>query len=241
MIQDKNTPHLVLVPGGWHGTWTYEMIIPLLESQGVQVHVVATPSVGGHDLRGIPADVEAVTKLLDTLGGPVVLAGHSYAGIIITQAGIHAKVDHLVYLAAFMPDENESVGALASSPPAQGEPDLSAAVEFNDDGTLISLNPALIGEIFYGQCSADISQCAIDRLQPHVAACFGQAPTHLAWKNTPSTYVLCTEDRALPPPLQMHMARHATQKIEMAADHSPFFSRPVDLAKILKQIILAMD
>lgn len=225
----------VTVPGAWHGGWAVEALNDVFRRRGYRAMGLSMPSLDGVDRRGIPADVEAVQRALDSISDDVVLIGHSYAGLVISEAGMHPVVQRLIYLAAFLPDVGQTASSLMSGDTVRssGETTLQPAMRRSADPDLIELDPALAGAALYGDCPVADQAAAISRLKPHVEAVFGQAPQQFAWKTKPSTYVICAQDRAIPPTLQREMAKRATTAIELNSSHSPFMSMPERLAVAL--------
>jgi len=225
----------VTVPGAWHGAWAVESFNDALRGLGYKALGLTMPSLAGVDRRGIPADVQAVSQALDSLSDDVVLVGHSYAGVVITQAGMHPSVRRLVYLAAFMPDLGQTASSLMSGEGFRnsGEATLQPVMRRSVDPDMVELNPDLAGAALYGDCPASEQAAAISQLKPHVRAVFGQAPQMVAWKTKPSTFVICNQDRAIPPSLQREMAQRATTRVELKSSHSPFMSMPGKLADAL--------
>ena len=177
--------------------------------------------------------------MLDGIDGDVVLLGHSYAGAVITEAGTHPAVRHLVYLAAFALDGNES-SAVALPEQAAGvvptdEPNLGEAFIFHDDGT-VTLEAAGVARFLYNECPPDDVAWAVAHLDAHPLASMGQSPAEVAWRSVPSTYVVCTLDAAVHPELQRLMARRCTTTLEWEADHSPFANRPDLVAELLIEL-----
>jgi pimeloyl-ACP methyl ester carboxylesterase len=156
-----------------------------------------------------------------------VVVGHSYGGFVISEAAVDAPgVVGLVYLAAFMTDVGDDPMAMMAS---MNSP-LLEAVQLTDDGVVV--DPGKAGQLFYGDSDDATVAAAIARLRPlrfdvdtHVAG-------EPAWKSIPSTYVVCTNDRALPPELQRAMAANADTVVEWPTDHSPFLTRPAEVAQI---------
>lgn len=225
----------ITIPGAWHGAWAVERFNDALRRHGHDAIGLTLPSLAGADRRGIPADVEAVQRCLDQVSGDVVLIGHSYAGVVITEAGMHPAVRQLVYLAAFIADRGETASGLMSADAVRqsGEATLRGVMRKSADPDLLELDPALAGPALYADCDAADQAAAISRLQPHVGRVFGQAPQQVAWRSKPSTFVLCSQDRAIPPSLQRQMAQRASRCLELNSSHSPFLSMPLDLADAL--------
>jgi len=230
---------LVFVPGAWHGPWALEPLAAELSEIGRGLKTVTSPSLDGRDTRGIPADVEATIEVIESCPGDVVLVGHSYAGVVITEAGAHERVKHLVYLAAFMPKTNETANgqmmrALMRRPFSTTLAPAMSVVPGNK--TLLQLEPGLAAKHLYGDCDASTIEHAQANLQSHNRNVFEQRPKVAAWKNTPSTYIVCKQDKAIPPKLQKKLAKRATRAIEMDTSHSPFYSDVKGLSAILAEI-----
>ena len=177
-------------------------------------------------------DARAVREAIDGVGGPVVLLGHSFGGMVVTEAGAHPSVRHLVYLCAFLPAEGESLGALVETVDDPGlRPELHM-LPGEREGE-VRVNPEFARELFYADASDEDVARAVARLVPESVPAFGQAPAAIAWRDRPSTYVLCTDDRAILRPLQAQMAEHASERVELPTSHSPFLSRPELVVELL--------
>ena len=216
---------VVLVHGAWHGEWCWDKVVALLEQQGVALETFDLPMTSYED------DVAATNAVLDRVDGDVVLCGHSYGGAVITNAGNHPKVTHLVYLTAFACDADESPSATATDEDFPTT-DLGSAFVFHDDGTA-TLKPELIVEGFYHDCDPADAADAQRRLRPIHMSCFTTPVGPPAWKSKPSTYAVCTEDRAIHPALQRHMAARCGSTVEIPTAHSPFLNRPDAVADLL--------
>jgi pimeloyl-ACP methyl ester carboxylesterase len=219
---------IVLVHGAWHGSWCWNRVVPLLESQSFAVHLADLPSIDADpdDPSALSGDAAAVSRLLDEGNGPFLVCGHSYGGMVITRATAGRKdVARLVYLCAFMPDAGESLLSLTGGP--------APWIREQTDGRTLP-DIALAGETFYGDCEPEVQRAAIERLRPMLAAPFGEAVSHAAWREIPSTYVVCTEDMAIPVEWQRDVfAPRAEEVVELEASHSPFLSQPSVIADLL--------
>jgi pimeloyl-ACP methyl ester carboxylesterase len=163
---------IVLVHGAWHGAWAWDRVIALLASAGVECAALDLSGHGedGGQFRDLYSDVARVRGVLDEFDGDVVLVGHSYGGAVITEAGLHRAVQHLVYVAAFALDRGEScVNAAAEGEAAQishdGRPNLGAGFIMGA-GDMITLDPASAAECLYNDCDADTVAWALARLVP---------------------------------------------------------------------------
>ena len=182
---------IVLVHGAWHGSWCWQRVTPLLEKRGLAVRTIDLPSVGARPGAGtdLSADAAAVEALVEGIEGPVVLCGHSYGGMVISHAA-PKRVTRLVYLCAFMPLEGESLVSIGGGRHAPWIQLL--------DGGLTLPDPARTEAVFYSDCDAQTVRWATREIRPQSAAPFDEPVPRPAWRNTPSTYVICANDRALP-------------------------------------------
>jgi pimeloyl-ACP methyl ester carboxylesterase len=223
---------ILLVHGAWHGAWCWDRVVERLRADGVEVQAIDLPS--DHvDGAGFTDDVAAVRDALDGMRD-VVLCGHSYGGAVISEAGAHDNVAHLVYLCAYALDVGETVmaNAVDSDPVAAAAvSDLASAIRV--DGNLVTLDLDQARAAFYADCDVE----PVDRLVPHNLAAFTTATAAAAWKDKPSTYVLCTQDRAIHPDVQRFLAGRCTRTIELDASHSPFLSMPDRVAAILRTAV----
>lgn len=222
---------IMLVHGAWHGSWCWEPVVRLLHDDGITTAVVDNPSVTrpGSDVQADSANVRAA---LDAIGGPVVLVGHSYGGAVITDAGTHPDVRHLVYLTAFALDAGESV--MENELTGGEEIKLGESLQF--DGEVVHVDPARVVEFFYHDCPPEVAAAAAARLAPMSIAAMAGAVREVAWREKPSTYVVCTDDRAIPVALQRSCAQRTGATVELPTSHSPFLSRPADVARLLAGI-----
>jgi pimeloyl-ACP methyl ester carboxylesterase len=199
----------------------------LLEERGVAVRTVDLPSVGAAPGAGtdLTADAAAVEKVIATLPGPVVLCGHSYGGMVISAVQARS-VARLVYLCAFMPLEGQSLVTAGGGKPAPWIQLL--------DGGLMQPDPARSGELFYGDCDPEVREWAKRMVRVQSGATMMEPLAQPAWRRIPSTYIVCTEDMAIPVQVQRDIfAVHATEVVELQASHSPFLSQPAALADLL--------
>ncbi len=222
-------PTIVLVHGAWHGSWCWQRVTPLLERRGIAVRTVDLPSVGAEPgtTTDLSADAAAVRAVVDDIGGPVVLCGHSYGGMVISHVAAE-RVVRLVYLCAFMPAEGESLVSIGGG---KNAPWIQAL-----DGGLMLPDPAQADEVFYADCDAATRQWAKSRLRPQSGATVIEPVPRPAWRKIPSTYVVCANDMAMPADLQRNVfAPRASEMLELQASHSPFLSQPAAVADLLAE------
>ncbi|MFJ7416639.1 alpha/beta hydrolase [Streptomyces sp. NPDC098077] len=213
---------VVLVHGLYHRPEHFGRVAERLRTAGVETVV---PELH----RGsLPADTAAVQAAVDSLAGPPLLLGHSYGGSVIT--GVRGA-GHLVYLAAFVPDTGESAATLGGTSPR-----LQEAIDREPDGST-TLRPEPAAEVLYNDCSASLAAWAVDLLRPQAPGCGRGVPLHHSWKDTPSTYVVCDQDRVIDPALQRKMAARCTEVREWRTGHSPFVGHPGLLTELLEELI----
>lgn len=217
----------LLVHGAWHGAWTWDHLVPALEGTGHQVRTVELASHGAaaEGLGDLAADVAIVTEALDAIEGPVVLVAHSYGGIPITQAAAgRDDVSHLVYVCAFLLDVGDSLlSSLGGAAPDWIEP--------TADGSATRVTRPR--EVFYADVEEQVAAACEARLSLQSIPSFADTLTAAAWTEIPSTYVICEQDQAIPPPAQEAMSGRAGTVHRLSTSHSPFLSQPEELAAIL--------
>ncbi|MEU6457047.1 alpha/beta hydrolase [Streptomyces sp. NPDC047065] len=232
-------PTVVLVHGAFADSSSWNGVVEELRSHGHTVVAAANP------LRGLTVDAEYVRQLLVSIDGPVVLAGHSYGGAVITNAA--RGLDHvkaLVYVAAFVPDEGESALALAGMFPGStlGEALRSVPVTLPDGSGVADLY--IQADKFHQQFAADVPEgtaatmAAIQR--PVTDAALGEKSGAPAWRDVPSWVLVATEDRNIPPQAQAFMAERAEATlVSVAASHAVGVSRPRDVARLIGEAVRA--
>lgn len=202
-----------------------------LAAHGIATSAVALPSCGeaGAELGDLYADVGACLRAIDEADAPVVLCGHSYGGVIITEAGVDERVAQLLYVTSVMPESGQSQADILGDAPAPW-------MVPGDDGT-VSVRAELIREFFLQDCDDATTEQALARLTRQSVTPFVQAPRHIAWKHRPTTYVVCTDDLATPAEMQRQRVKAGARQVEFQAGHHPFLSRPDDFAHVLAQEI----
>ena len=205
---------------GWEGVYQ------ILKRDGFNVSVVQNPTIS------LSGDVAATKAVLDVQDGPTVLVGHSYGGVIITEAGNHPNVDALVYITAFAPDSGESVGTLIANPaPGAPVPPILPPV----DGFLM-LDKTKFAESFAGDVAPEKAEFMAHSQVPWGLDALNGAVTTPAWKTKPSWYLVVTDDKMIPPPAQQFMSQRAGSTVkEVPGSHSIYVSNPQAVADIIKE------
>ncbi|MFJ8951413.1 alpha/beta fold hydrolase [Streptomyces sp. NPDC102384] len=215
---------VVLVHGGFVDGSGWRGVYDLLRADGYRVTVVqnATESLQG--------DVATVHQALDGLDGPAVLVGHSYGGAVITEAGNHAAVSALVYVAAFAPDKDESVNTLIADPPpgAPVPPILPPA------GGYLFLDRDKFAASFAGDLPEADARFLADSQVPWGLDALAGTITSPAWRAKPSHYLVARDDRMIPPAAQRAMAERAGATVsETGGSHALYVSHPGEVAALI--------
>lgn len=231
----------VLVHGGWHGAWCWDRVRPWLTSAGARV---VAPDLPGHGEDRTPSadltpagSVARVAAAVRAEDAPVVLAGHSSGGMIISAVGdlLPDRVAALVYVSAFLLRPGVS-------PPAVMRDDreslLASSLVVDEDGRTTSLRREDARRVFYADCEDEVAAWALDRLQPEprvVATEPAAEPSTSPFLDLPRFYVECTQDRALGPRTQraMYEALPCRRVFSLPTGHSPFLAAPRELAECL--------
>jgi pimeloyl-ACP methyl ester carboxylesterase len=215
---------VVLVHGAFADGSSWRKVIPLLQAKGLKVVAVQNP------LSSLAADVDATKRVIDAQSGPVILVGHSYGGVVITQAGVNPKVAALVYAAAFAPPKGESVNSLGKGQPA---PPWAASVKA-DSGGYLSLTPEGIAKFFAQDLPAKEAAVLAATQGPTFNGAFDDKVTETAYTSKPTWYIVASADRMIPPDVEAAMAKAANAKvITLASSHVVMLSRPKDVANVI--------
>ena len=225
----------LLVHGGWGGGWVWDDLAERLEKAGHRVRVVdRLPSAGTdpESLGDLTADANYVRQMLATIDEPVVLVGHSYGGMVITELADHPKVRHTVYLAAFWPQRGQSLLDLV------GDEGLPNWIVQRDDGALeITDDFELAWESLCADLDRDRTQRMLSRFVRQSAAAYGAAST-APDRAHPTTYMIAAQDsdNCVPVAAQEAMSAYADYVVRLPAAHMVQLSRPDELAEALGQI-----
>jgi len=215
---------VVLVHGGFVDGSGWEGVYGDLKKDGYDVTVVQNPTISLAD------DVAVTRRAIAQAKGPVVLVGHSYGGVVITEAGNDPKVAGLVYIAAFAPDKGESVGSLIQNPPT-GAP--VPPILPPQDGYLF-LDNAKFAAAFAADVDAPKAQFMADSQVPWGLDALNGAVSQPAWKTKKSWYLVATDDKMIPPPAQRQMSKRAgASTVEVAGSHAVYVSQPKAVAALI--------
>lgn len=228
-------PTVVLVHGafadgsGWNGT------IERLRKDNYPVIAFANP------LQGPTYDVATLKSFLKTIDGPVILVGHSYGGVLISDAGAgNSQVKGLVYVTAYAPDKGETVGEVNLYPVAHPNPELPLVkVPFKNsagqDDALLYIEPAKFPAFFAADVRSTLAKNMAASQRPVAASGFDQPVQAAAWRSIPSWYLVAKQDKALNPELQRYMAKRAhAHTVESNGSHAIMVSHPGTVAKLIK-------
>lgn len=225
MAATRGSANVVLVHGGFVDGSGWEGAYRILRKDGYAVSVVQNPTISLAD------DVAATLRVIAAQNGPVILVGHSYGGVVITEAGNDPKVAGLVYIAAFAPDRGESVSSLIKDPPpgAPVPPILPPR-----DGYL-SLDKARFRASFAADVDDGKASFMADSQVPWGVDALSGTVSRPAWKAKPSWYLVATEDKMIPPPAQRFMSERAGSTIvEVAGSHAIYVSQPDAVAALIQ-------
>jgi pimeloyl-ACP methyl ester carboxylesterase len=228
----RRNADVVLVHGGFVDGSGWKGVYELLKQDGYRVSVVQNPTTSLDD------DVAETKLLLDAVDRPAILIGHSYGGVVITEAGNHPKVAGLVYIAAFAPSEGESVDALIKNPPPGAPvPPILAPRE----GRLF-----LGREKFHAAFAADLdpeeAAFMADSQVPWGVDALRGTITQAAWRTKPSWYLVASEDRMIPPAAQRQMATRAGATMtEEKGSHAIYVSQPRAVAALIAKAAMGVN
>jgi len=228
----------VLIHGAWHGAWCWELLVPLLEEEGHRVIAPDLPGMGDDftPLNQVSIEVWArfVADIVSAQPEPVVLVGHSRAGIVISRAAelAPANLRGLVYLAAFMVRNGQTLEEVMRQVPPR--PESANSLEMSDDRRFSTIAPDAMERVFYNSSPRSLvaRARALSGPEPMTSFTTPLQTSEEGWGRVPRFYIECSQDRAIAPDLQrlMQAALPCRRSISMSTDHSPFYSAPEELA-----------
>lgn len=234
----SNTPTIVLVHGAFADAASWAPVARILLDDGYDV---AVPPVFNRSLTG---DAAYIRSFVEQIDGPVILAGHSYGGAVITVAGVAENVVGLVYVAGYALDEGESLGALQGGFP---DSDLAAnlvyspyPVEGSDPGTDVSVKPEAFSDIFAAGVPKEITRVLAVSQRPLSAIAFGEAAPVAAWKSKPAWGIVSSADHTINPDVERFGYKRAKARriLELDAPHLVMMTHSQEVAKFITD---AMD
>jgi pimeloyl-ACP methyl ester carboxylesterase len=222
--------NIVLVHGAFVDQTSWKPVADILAKKGYEVTLVENP------LTSLAADVEATKAALAKQDGKTVLVGHSWGGVVITEAGDDPKVSALVYVSAFAPDVGQSLATLAKSGPAT---EGAAAIHPDDKGNL-TIDP----KVFPSAVAADLPHEIAEKLANHQLplsyAAFEAPVDKAAWRNKPTFYVITTKDKVIAPEAQTLFATEMKAKTtEVAGSHASLVVHAKEVAEVIERATLA--
>ena len=225
------TKDVILVHGAWADGSSWSKVIPLLERRGFHVTAVQLP------LTSVADDVATVERAIALDPGPVLLVGHSYGGIVITEAGNDPKVSGLVYVSAYAPDAGQSALSLNALVPAT-----PVGAEIRLNAGFLSLTPEGILNDFAQDLPNREKQTLVVTQGPVAAIAFGTPAAAPAWKIKPSWYMIASEDRVISPQLEAMMAQtiNATT-VTVHSSHVIMLSKPEAVFDVITQAAYGRD
>jgi len=233
--QEKSTQtvkNIVFVHGAWADGSSWSKVIPLLQAKGLHCAAVQNP------LTSIADDVAATNRIIDIQNGPVLLVGHSYGGAVITEAGNNPKVAGLVYVAAFAPEEGETLGPSAQAFPATP---LSSEIYPIADGFLL-LTPKGVRESFAQDLSDEEKNTIVATQSATQSALFATPITRAAWHSKPSWFVISSNDRAIAPEQEISAAKRIGAKtLTLASSHVSMLAQPKAVADFIIEAAASLE
>lgn len=233
--------HFLLIHGAWHGAWCWSAVTPFLQNAGHTAHALDLPGRGmdraPHALVTMDHFVGAIVAVLEAATEPMVLVAHSMGGVIAEVAErLPGKLQALVYIAATIPANGRSLMDVVAE--LSGE--WTSQFQMSEDGWSVTLLPGAARRFLYSEAPEDTAQWADRQLcpEPIAPARTPISTTAARFGSVPSYYVACLQDLVVPLALQRKMALsgHCRRVYELNTDHSPFLSRPAELAECLISI-----
>ena len=224
--------NVVLVHGGFVDGSGWEPVYNLLQEKGFNVSVVQNPTTS------LAADVAATKAVLDAQSGPAILVGHSYGGVVVTEAGNDPKVARLVYIAAFAPDKGESVQSLIANP-APGAPVPPILPPVNG---FLMLDKSKFAASFAADVSPQRAGFLANSQVPWGVDALAGEVTEASWKAKPSWYLVATDDKMIPPDAQRAMSKRAgATVVEVRGSHAIYESKPGAVASLIEKAATAKN
>jgi pimeloyl-ACP methyl ester carboxylesterase len=217
------------------GNWWWHRTAELLQEQGVSSVTPALASCGetgltaGTDGPGLPEDVAAVRQVLRDSDEPTVVVAHSYGGIVTAEAAADIpSVQHLLLISSYLPEVGQSLSDFGD-----GDGGPAPFLDVDPEGGTFGVRPELLVDTFLQDCDAAIQRQGPDHLARQSVHVTGQQVGAAAWRQIPTTYVVCAQDLGTPARLQREFAQRAGRVVELDAGHHPFLSQPAAVRDLL--------
>jgi len=219
----SNGTNIILVHGGWADGSSWSKVITILKNSGHKVVAVNMP------LHSLGDDVATVKRAVELVGKPVILVGHSYGGAVITNAAYNnPNVTGLVYVAAFAPDEGQSLSTFVSAK------DFPQGFLMLDSAGLAYINPTMFHDRFAQDVDPTEAYVMAVAQKPFSASNFDEKSGPPAWKQLPTWYQISTSDHMIPPDIQQKFAKQMNATtISINASHASYISHPDEIAKLI--------
>lgn len=215
------------------GSWWWHRAADLLQERGVPSVAPALPSCGeagppgGVGGPGLPEDVAAVRRVLQAGDEPSVVVAHSYGGVVTAEAAAGVgSVRHLLLVSSYLPEVGQSLSEFGDGRPAP-------FLDVDPDAGTFGVRSELLVDTFLQDCDPEVQAQAAGHLARQSVRVTGQPVRAAAWRQVPSTYLVCAQDRGTPPQLQREFARRAGHVVELDAGHHPFLSQPAAVRDLL--------
>jgi pimeloyl-ACP methyl ester carboxylesterase len=224
MVTNNTKMNIVLVHGAWADAGSWDKVIPILQKAGHHVIAVELPE---HSLAD---DIATTKRAINLIGGPVTLVGHSYGGMVITNAGYNnPNVKNLVYIAAFAPKEGQSIGEFVN--PSMFPP---GALKQDEAGFVYWSNPKFLHDLFAQELDPVQASILWAVQKPINAAIFGEKSGPPAWKQHPTWYQVSDNDRTIPPDIERMFAKQINATtISLPSSHVSYISHPNEVADFI--------
>jgi pimeloyl-ACP methyl ester carboxylesterase len=229
--RSNSRPTIVLVHGGFVDGSGWQGVFEILRKDGYDVAIVQNPTIS------LAGDVAATRSVINQQSGPVILVGHSYGGVVITEAGNDPKVAGLVYIAAFAPDNGESVASIIKNPaPGAPVPPILPPRE-----GFLYLDKAKFAASFAADVAPKLVAFMAESQVPWGLDALNGSVIEAAWKTKPSWYLVSTDDKMIPPDAQRFMSKRAGSKVvETKGSHAVYVSRPAPVAALIEEAAAAI-
>lgn len=215
---------LIVLHGAWHRPAHFDDVVERLRRDGAEVTV---PDIGG---RPIAESTRIVQELVDLAAEPPVVLAHSYGGL--TASGLQG-ISHLIYLAAIVSGPGETAQYWIERVTEETGREPGSVALTVDEAGLTHLDLSAARESLYADCTDAVAARAMALLRPEPGTIFDESPEGTAWKDTPTTYIACTEDRVIVPEVFAHYAARCETTVTWRSGHSPYLTRPVELATLV--------